>query len=135
MFNRVANATTRLHASDVFILLRICTFLFNEGIVVSFEDFLAQYGKAKSEIEVLEGWQNAIPMKIASYQEALTKYRIQLGLAMLANKNSTPSLRIQVKPTKSLFAEASFPSGKLCLIPETTRITATQAARCPPGSP
>ena len=99
----------------------------SEGIVVSFEDFLAQYGKAKSEIEVLEGWQNAIPMKTASYKEALTKSRIQLGLAMLANKHSTPSLRIQVKPTKSLFAEASFPSGKLCLIPETTRITAFPA--------
>ena len=79
------------------------------------------------------GWQNAIPMKTASYQEALTKSRIQLGLAMLANKNSTPSLRIQVKPTKSLFAEDSFPSGKLCLIPETTRITATPANNEPPA--
>ena len=64
---------------------------------LSFEDFLAQYGKAKSEIEVLMGWQNAIPMKTASYQEALTKYRIQLGLAMLANTNSTPSLRIHLR--------------------------------------
>jgi len=95
-----------------------------DGVTVHFDEFLAKYTKTKSEIEHMQGWRQNTPMSTESYQEAITKSRIQIGLAILGQKFEPPNLRIQIKPCKSLFVEAKFACGKVVLVPETTRINA-----------
>jgi hypothetical protein len=74
-----------------------------EGIELSFDDFLANYTKTRSEIENMVDWHTHSPMNTDTHMETLTKYRIQLVLGMLATRHSFTDLRIQLKPNKSVF--------------------------------
>ena len=90
---------------------------------MSFDDFLANYTKTRSEIENVVDWHDHSPMNTETHMETLSKCRIQLAMGILATKHSFPDLRIQVKPHKSVFVEVNVGIGKLVLVPETTRIT------------
>ena len=114
----------RIDIDGSVVVCRSSTVDIEEGTVVSFDDFLSKYNKTKSEVKDMNDWQKNTPSNTDAYQETLSKCRIQLAAAMLANKFGTPNVRIQLKPHKSVFVEDNVSSGKLVLVPETTRISA-----------
>ena len=98
----------------------------------SFEEFVAGWGKTKSAVETLEGWQKSTPKGNRNFAEVVCKAQVQVALNTLLSSVDEPAVRLQTKPCKGCFAEAAFAKHKLQLAPMTYRVQACAAGHEPP---
>ena len=94
---------------------------------VAFDEFLAKYQINKCAVENFDGWMEKAPESNLQYIEAVAKSHIVAAMATLARECAKPKLRIQMKPTRGVFADATICVGKLFLVPETQRIACVPA--------
>lgn len=90
----------------------------------TFDEFLAGHSMAKAPVELFEGWPKHRPSSAPQYVEAVAKAQILASLAAMGGSVPMPQLRIQAKPMRSVFATIGYATGKLVLVPETSRIGA-----------
>ena len=98
---------------------------------VSYDDWLSSYKLASDPAEFMD-WQAVAPTKSTVYQGVIVKANIQIALDSLSQKSGVPKVRVQVKPSRAVFADAAFTPQKLALVPETQRIVAIVGKEDPP---
>ena len=105
-------------------------------IVVAYDVFLESYQIVRSvPVAVLEDWVSKRPLRQAPFQDVMAKAYVQIALAGLASELPVPKVRIQLKPTRAVFMEASCGIGKLVLWPDTNKIMLLSSSKqAPPGS-
>ncbi len=85
-------------------------------------EFIATYRRTTKSVECISDWQSKAPCRAASYNEAVCKAYVSIALQHVSSIAAT-ELRVQVKPSKAVFADASFAPNKLVIVPETTKMT------------
>lgn len=105
------------------------------NIDVQYDDFLSSYQVCKAVSECFTDWEECMPRNNLVYLEAVVKAHIQVCVAMLGEHAPTPKIYIQLKPNRAVFADGNYPTGKLQLVPETSRIsTVASESDAPSGA-
>ena len=94
---------------------------------VEFLKFVAGFRCTAATVEIMNNWQEKAPGKQTSYVEAKHKAYVLAALAHLGD-TSEKEVKVQMKPCRTIYSEANFGNGKLVLVPETTKVSATKPA-------
>jgi hypothetical protein len=87
----------------------------------------------KSRVEYIDDWDAAKPEHNAAFVETIGKAYMAIAMSKLAMAQTNPKLKVQNKPTKSVYADDKFKKGSLCLVFETPKVQAIAAdASIPP---
>lgn len=98
-----------------------------ETMTIDYQTFTSQFRLTSATIEVMSTWQDRAPAKQSVYAEARNKAYVLSALAHLGS-TSTTELKIQLKPTRGVFADCNFANGKLCVVPETLKMVTSPAS-------
>ena len=99
-------------------------------VSVEYADFVEKYTLTTATFEVCHDWAERVPSKQPAYKESVAKAQVLVALSLMSAEASD-ALRLQLKPTKSVFVERSFGQQKLCVMPDTTRIVVCDGGQPP----
>lgn len=94
---------------------------------IDYNKFVTVFRPTAATVEVMDHWQEKAPGKQASYVEAKHKAYVLVALAHLGDV-SVKEVKVQMKPSRNVYSEGNFATGKLVLVPETTKVSASKPA-------
>ena len=115
--------------------LRSCFVLHQAATVtkVGYNELIENFAISKAAAEFFIDWTNHRPSNIDCNIEHVAKLSVQLAVHHLANITPVPVVKLQTKPSKSVYSDIAHQPGKLVLVPETTRITCQSGSAQPPN--
>lgn len=92
---------------------------------IAYGCFIVEFRVTATTFETFADWQSKMPSVQQSYIDAKIKAYVTAALAQAGAATET-QLKIQLKPTRSVYAVEAFSVGKLVLVPESNKMSMVQ---------